>query len=101
MNYIQISIATADAQLQEVLTALLSEMDYEGFDQDSQQLNAYIPTSLFNEASLTELLTNFSLSFKKSIIEKQNWNALWEASFDPVVIDGVCVIRAPFHSVSH
>ena len=101
MSYIQVSIPTNDLQLQEVLTALLSDMDYEGFDQDSQQLNAYIPTSLFDETSLTELLTNFSLSFTKSIIEKQNWNALWEASFEPVVIDGVCVIRAPFHEFNN
>ena len=49
MSYIQVSIPANDLQLQEVLTALLSDMDYEGFDQDSQQLNAYIPTSLFDE----------------------------------------------------
>ena len=99
MNYIQITIPTADINLQEVLTALLSEMDYEGFDQDAQQLNAYIPSSLFDEAALTAVLHNFSLSYTKAVIEKQNWNAQWEASFEPVIVDGVCVIRAPFHEV--
>ena len=39
MNYIQITIPTADINLQEVLTALLSEMDYEGFDQDAQPVS--------------------------------------------------------------
>ena len=99
MNYIQITIPTADINLQEVLTALLSEMDYEGFDQDAQQLNAYIPVSLFDENALKDLLLSFSLSYTKAIIEKQNWNAQWEASFEPVIVDGVCVIRAPFHEV--
>jgi ribosomal protein L11 methyltransferase len=99
MNYIQVTIPTADINLQEVLTALLSEMDYEGFDQDAQQLNAYIPSSLFDEAALTAVLHNFSLSYTKAVIEKQNWNAQWEASFEPVIVDEVCVIRAPFHEV--
>jgi ribosomal protein L11 methyltransferase len=101
MNYIQITIPTTDINLQEVLTAMLSEMDYEGFDQDAQQLNAYIPTSLFDEDALKDLLQSFSLSYTKAIIEKQNWNAQWEASFEPVIVDEVCVIRAPFHEVHH
>jgi ribosomal protein L11 methyltransferase len=99
MNYIQITVPTTDINLQEVLTAMLSEMDYEGFDQDAQQLNAYIPSSLFDEAALTAVLHNFSLSYTKAVIEKQNWNAQWEASFEPVIVDEVCVIRAPFHEV--
>ena len=99
MNYIQVTIPTADINLQEVLTALLSEMDYEGFDQDAQQLNAYIPVSLFDENALKDLLQSFSLSYTKAVIEKQNWNAQWEASFEPVIVDEVCVIRAPFHEV--
>jgi ribosomal protein L11 methyltransferase len=99
MNYIQITIPTTDINLQEVLTALLSEMDYEGFDQDAQQLNAYISSSLFDEAALIAVLHNFSLSYTKAVIEKQNWNAQWEASFEPVIVDEVCVIRAPFHEV--
>jgi ribosomal protein L11 methyltransferase len=74
-------------------------MDYEGFDQDAQQLNAYIPVSLFDENALKDLLQSFSLSYTKAVIEKQNWNAQWEASFEPVIVDGVCVIRAPFHEV--
>lgn len=97
MNYIQINIHTSNIQMQDVLTALLAEMDYEGFDQDAQQLNAYIPVSLFEEEALRGLLRSFSLSYTKAIIEKQNWNAQWEASFEPVIVDEVCVIRAPFH----
>ncbi|MGB2758985.1 MAG: 50S ribosomal protein L11 methyltransferase, partial [Maribacter stanieri] len=30
-------------------------------------------------------------------IEQENWNATWEQNFQPIIIDDVCMIRAPFH----
>jgi ribosomal protein L11 methyltransferase len=32
-------------------------------------------------------------------LEDRNWNALWEASFQEIMIDQFCQIRAPFHPV--
>ena len=31
-------------------------------------------------------------------IPAQNWNAQWESSFEPIEVDGECIVRAPFHS---
>jgi ribosomal protein L11 methyltransferase len=33
------------------------------------------------------------------VIVDQNWNAQWESSFDPIIVDDQCLIRAPFHAV--
>src|SRR5690606_25036595 len=33
----------------------------------------------------------------KEILEDVNWNATWEAQFEPVLIDDFCYIKAPFH----
>ena len=30
-------------------------------------------------------------------LEEQNWNALWEKNFEPVIIGDRCIIRASFH----
>ena len=37
------------------------------------------------------------MRYSLSLIPEQNWNALWESSFEPVVIDGRCTIKASFH----
>ncbi len=31
-------------------------------------------------------------------MEDKDWNAAWEANYEPVLIDGKCYIRAPFHA---
>jgi ribosomal protein L11 methyltransferase len=30
-------------------------------------------------------------------IEQENWNATWEQNFNPILVGGVCAVRAPFH----
>jgi len=52
------------------------------------------------EILISSLCTHVDIvSEKVSIhqVEDKNWNAIWESSFNPIVINGVC-IRAPFHS---
>ena len=35
--------------------------------------------------------------FTKNKIEQSNWNAEWEKNFEPVLVDDLLLIRAPFH----
>jgi len=37
----------------------------------------------------------FAMEIK--LLEDQNWNEIWEASFKEILIDDFCQIRAPFH----
>jgi ribosomal protein L11 methyltransferase len=30
-------------------------------------------------------------------IAEKNWNEVWESNFEPILIDGKCSVRAPFH----
>ncbi len=52
---------------------------------------------MFNETALQEVLVPLSLQYQKAVIEPQNWNEIWESSFQPVVIDGFVGVRASFH----
>lgn len=98
MSHLQITIpATEDAQ-QEILIALLGEMGYDGFEQQDQQLRAYVPEEVFDAASLEALLMMQGLSYVSERMEERNWNAEWEKSFEPVVVDQFCAIRAIFHT---
>lgn len=93
--HIQVTIPTKD--FQEVLIALLGEMGYEGFEQEEENLQAFIPESAFDETALRELLGAHGLQYALTRIEERNWNEEWEKNFQPVIVEGFCAIRAHFH----
>jgi ribosomal protein L11 methyltransferase len=93
--HVQVTIPTKD--FQEVLIALMGEMGYDGFEQEEERLLAYAGEETFDEAALRELLGAHGLSYTLQRIEERNWNAEWEANFQPVVVEGFCAIRAHFH----
>lgn len=95
-NYCEISIP-AEPALQELLVAELAELGFDGFEESADCLKAYIPEAGLQENELNILLNKYSLKYSKSIINKQNWNQLWESNFEPVQVEDFVGIRADFH----
>jgi ribosomal protein L11 methyltransferase len=89
----------------EILIAQLAEIGFESFVETDNGVKAYIPDTLFAEDNLKQvgLLSqdSFKVSWEVNEIVQQNWNERWERSFEPIVVDEQCVVRAPFHSESH
>ena len=85
----------------EVLVADLSERGFESFVETENGVLAYIKEELVDAALLADLyigdMDDLEWSVSQRKIEDQNWNALWESSFDPIVVDDHLLIRAPFH----
>jgi ribosomal protein L11 methyltransferase len=100
----KVAIITEEKQ-QEILIALLSGMEYEGFEQDGNILKAFIPSQKFNEERLSHLSKQYQFSYIAEDVPEINWNATWEANFQPVTVGQFCGIRADFHqplkSVAH
>ncbi|MFY7963501.1 MAG: 50S ribosomal protein L11 methyltransferase [Chitinophagaceae bacterium] len=97
MNHTQIIISTSDTHLQDILIAALSEIGYDGFEQDENCLKAYIEETHFEINELNEIINVHQVAFTKNIIEQQNWNEVWESNFEPVTVDDFVGIRAHFH----
>lgn len=97
MDYIKVGFSDVDQQTADMLVAGLSELDYEGFEEGDQTLNAYIPVSLFNVESLADLASNNNVAYTITELPSTNWNAVWESNFQPVVVDDFCTVRAGFH----
>jgi len=102
MNYVELncSLPEGEAYFAELIMAALGELGFESFVENENGLLAYIQApdfdvSILNNQELWPEGSNPSYTWK--IIEDQNWNALWESNFDPVIIDGQCMVRAPFH----
>ena len=95
MNSIQLSIeATEEAQ--EILISNLSDNGATGFEQTETHLLAYFDENNFPSYDVKKILEGYT--FNSSIIKEQNWNADWEKSFEPVVVNEYCAIRAHFHA---
>ncbi len=95
-DYCEIAIS-ADEGIHDILIAELAEIGYDGFEESAGLLKAYIPEADFMENELNILLNKYNVKYSKSIINKQNWNELWESNFEPVQVDDFVGIRAGFH----
>lgn len=93
-QHIQISIEATEEQ-QEILISELSDLGANGFEQTQTHLLVYFDADAFPSYEVNELLTDYTIATQN--IEQQNWNALWESNFQPVVVDDFCAVRAPFH----
>lgn len=97
-SYVEISIEVSDIAIQEWLIAELAEIGFDGFEETPEVLKAYIPEEDFASSKIDFLLSKQSLKYSKSIINKQNWNAVWESNFEPVRVGDFVAVRANFHS---
>ena len=102
MNYIEVDIFLSKKKpFTDIITAKLNEIEFESYQQTEYGLQAYIQEKLFNKDLLNNafsiLENKVDFSFKIKEIKQQNWNASWESSFQPVVINEKCIVRAAFH----
>lgn len=97
MNYIEIKIQGITAQQAEEIIALLAGIDFSGFEENDSELKAFIDEAKFNAEEVKQVLQPYALPFTQKQIPQQNWNALWEANFEPIVIGDFVGIRAGFH----
>ena len=94
---LEINIPVSDPSVMENLIAELSLIGFDGFEELEDHLKAYAPEADVTFTDIDFILNQYSLTYSKSIIEKQNWNALWESNFEPVQVGDFVSVRAGFH----
>lgn len=100
--YIEIIIPEADASRRDLLIVELEQLGFEGFEEETSELKAYIPQEHLDEEgfarfSQTYLTKSELKGMERHVLPDQNWNRQWESAFDPVIIGDFCAIRADFH----
>lgn len=103
MDYIevQIEITPFSDDYADIVVAEIEDLGFESYTYENPFLKAYIPVEQFVESHLKLLLSGldgdlFRCSYSVNHIKEQNWNAVWESSFEPIVI-GRCTVKASFH----
>lgn len=97
-TYIQLEFQNISSEQTDILIAQLSEIGFDGFEEEKNILKAFIPSTDFIETAVNEIAACQQLSFTQSTIEDTNWTAVWESNFQPVIIDDFVGIRADFHT---
>ena len=97
---IQVSIEVADEAVKDMMIAELADLGFDGFEETETGLFSYIYSAKFDAevtAGLADLVSRHGASYTSNAIDKQNWNALWESNFEPVLVDDFVGVRANFH----
>ena len=103
MKTIEYSFTTPSSDIQhDMLTTMLAEIGFDSFMDDQQGLKAYCLANNRNDLAVENLLADpafFDLHLLKvAEMPDKDWNELWEASYQPVVVNERCRVRAPFHA---
>jgi len=98
MNYLQFEFEIENAVENEILIALLTNAGFESFEEENKMLKAFTREKDFKEDALSEILKIVPVKFRRTLIPPQNWNAEWESSFEPVIVNDFAAVRAAFHS---
>jgi ribosomal protein L11 methyltransferase len=103
MNYVEVTAVLQPLlPAREVLVVELAERGFESFVETETGVKAYIQEPDFTPQLLQDLMTaempEQQLDMSTTVIADQNWNAQWESSFEPILVDEQCLIRAPFHT---
>lgn len=98
MNYLQLQFETQHKGDADMLTALLWQAGFEGFGETESSLLAFIQEADFEKEKLEGILKIVPVNYHITVIPPQNWNAQWESSFEPIVINDFVAIRAGFHA---
>jgi len=85
----------------DMLVSMLAEIGFDSFMDDSMGLKAYCSAENRNDDAVESLLADpafFDVHLLKvEEMPDKDWNELWEASYQPVVVNERCRVRAPFH----
>ena len=88
----------------EILIAQLSQLGFDSFQEHENGISAYVDSKISSEIDPKDIQIlntgEFKISFEITSVEKQNWNIKWESNFEPIYVDNICCVRAPFHPKS-
>ena len=80
------------------------EGPYDSFEEKKDGLKAYVPTDNFDEQFLRDTIDDlksmdpdFRVEYTVTDLADKDYNEEWERQHQPVLVDGFCWVRAPFH----
>ena len=106
MDYFELTVNIEPREpWSDILVAELAEFGFESFVETESGIQAYASIQIGDVSSILKETcihnnAEIKVDWKLEEIPHQNWNATWEESFDPVLVDSRLAIIAPFHDIT-
>ena len=98
MDYIKLTCAKPQNEVfTDILMADLGTAGFESFEETEESIYAYIPQKDYHPGLIVNIDFHTDIEPKTEVIKDQNWNAVWESNYNPVLIADRVYIKAPFH----
>ena len=105
MKYYKVdfTIQPCSQDARDILAAMAGEVGFETFEESEEGLTGYVQQALFNQEALEQTIEYFPIVdtrilYKVTEAEDKDWNKLWEENyFQPLVVDGRCVVYGTMH----
>ena len=85
----------------DMLVTMLADIGFDSFMDEDRWLKAYCSAECRDDVAVENLLLEPAFTdirlLKVEEMPDKDWNELWEASYQPVVVNERCRVRAPFH----
>lgn len=102
IEYIWDVTGSSDDEIEKFVGYLLL-LGFDSFYQEENKLHAFVENDMIDSKTFVQHLQTLPpfvfnpLQFEQRNLNEENWNAIWEANYEPVVIGNFLHIRAPFH----
>jgi ribosomal protein L11 methyltransferase len=97
MNTIKLKFEQLNEEQSDLVAALLSNENIEGFEHVENDFFAYFTEINFDKKIVDDLLAPFQFKYTQELIAPQNWNESWEKNFEPIRLNEQVGVRAHFH----
>jgi ribosomal protein L11 methyltransferase len=97
MDWLELTFPELPGITRDQLVFHLSETGFGSFSEEGNDLLAFIPREKFLPDAVNRICRELKVSYRLREIPEKNWNAAWEESYEPVLVNGKCYIHAPFH----
>ncbi|AHF15350.1 50S ribosomal protein L11 methyltransferase [Niabella soli] len=95
-KYTEVVFTNVTAARADLLIAALAEKA-DGFEEGELTVTAFFSSNKIDNETLDHLAKELELRYEVKELAAQNWNALWESNFEPVLVDDFVAVRASFH----
>ncbi|QOI96645.1 MAG: 50S ribosomal protein L11 methyltransferase [Flammeovirgaceae bacterium] len=100
MYYTRLQVVCSP-EFSEILMAEVAEAGFDTFMETERGFEAYVEKNQYTKDKLQEVKEKYSgitpVVFYLDRVEKKNWNEEWEKSYEPILVENKCLIRASFH----
>ena len=102
MKTLEYSFTAPSSDIQhDMLTTMLAEIGFDSFMYEDYTLKAYCSADCRDDGAVENILLDPAFAdlhlLKVEEMPDKDWNEVWEASYQPVVVNKRCRVRAPFH----